>query len=198
MRPGTPSFQDGPVKVGTRLRHARLLMGLTLKETAAGLGVTEGYLSKIENDLARPSLDILHRLVQALGTNMSDLFAAGESGGASVFVLRKDAGPKLAAGSGKGRESVSLERLVPSGREFLLQVNIHRIPPGGTSGAPIRHKGQEFGHVLEGGLELVVEEEVIHLGAGDSFCFDSERGHHYRNAGTSVCRVLWVNTPPTY
>ena len=183
------------MKVGARLRHARLLMGLTMKATAVEVGVTEGYLSKIENDLARPSFDILHRLVQALGTNMSDLFAGTEAGGASVFVLRKDAGPKLA---GKGGKAVSLERLVPSGREFLLQVNIHRIPPGGTSGAPIRHKGQEFGHVLEGGLELGVEEEVIHLGAGDSFCFDSERGHHYRNTGTEVCRVLWVNTPPTY
>ena len=186
------------MRFGTKLRYARLLMGSSLKETAASVGVTEGYLSKIENDRAKPSFDILHRLVQALGTNMSNLFAASESGAANVFVLRNDAGPKLTTGPVKGKRSATLERLVPSGKEFLLQVNIHRVPPGGTSGAPIRHKGQEFGYLLKGGLELTVEEEVIHLGEGDSFYFDSERGHHYRNPGAEECRVLWVNTPPTY
>jgi mannose-6-phosphate isomerase-like protein (cupin superfamily) len=136
--------------------------------------------------------------VQVLGTNMSDLFAATEPGAGHLFVLRRDAGPKLATGPAGARKAVSLERLVPSGKAYLLQVNIHRVPPGRASGEPIRHKGQEFGYVLEGGLELDVEGEVVLLGPGDAFCFDSEWSHRYRNPGPAECRVLWVNTPPTY
>jgi transcriptional regulator with XRE-family HTH domain len=198
MPPDPQPLPEEPVKVGTKLRHARLLLGLSLKEVAARVGVTEGYLSKIENDRSRPSFDILHRLVQALGTNMSDLFAGAESGTGNLFVLRRGAGPKLRTGAAGARKAVSLERLVPSGKAFLLQVNIHRVPPGGASGEPIRHRGQEFGYVLEGGLELDVEGEVVALGPGDVFCFDSERGHSYRNPGPGECRVLWVNTPPTF
>jgi uncharacterized cupin superfamily protein len=36
------------------------------------------------------------------------------------------------------------------------------------------------------------------LAQGDSFSFPSHLTHTYRNPGTNVARVLWVNTPPTF
>jgi uncharacterized cupin superfamily protein len=39
---------------------------------------------------------------------------------------------------------------------------------------------------------------VHELGPGDSFAFPSHLAHAYRNPGSKVARVLWINTPPTF
>jgi transcriptional regulator with XRE-family HTH domain len=187
-----------PVKVGVRLKHTRMLMGMSLKEVANKAGVTEGYLSKIENDVSQPSFASLHRIVQALGINMSALFASAHQADTDVYVVRKDERPILTTGHRRTGNRVTLERLAPSGPEFLLQASIHVVQPRGGSDEAISHKGQEFGFVLEGTLKLFVEQSVHTLEAGDAFYFDSERGHRYANESDSTTRVLWVNTPPTF
>ena len=68
----------------------------------------------------------------------------------------------------------------------------------GHSGGVLRHDGEECGYVLEGCLELVVDNETHILNPGDSFFFNSDRPHSYRNPGKVTTRVIWINTPPTY
>lgn len=52
--------------------------------------------------------------------------------------------------------------------------------------------------MLEGVLELTVDGVLRLLPAEHSFFFLSDRRHTYRNGGETLCRVLWVNTPPTF
>lgn len=187
-----------PALLGTKLKHTRMMLGLSLKEVARRAELTEGFLSKIENDHANPTMATLHRLVLALETNMGSLFAATEAGDADVFILPAAARPVLETGHRRAGKGVRLEKLVPTGPEYLLQINIHVVTPGGGSEELIRHKGQEFGFLLSGSLELLVESGTYTLKEGDSFYFNSELGHGYRNVSTEVARVLWVNTPPTF
>lgn len=191
---------DGPYTpyLGAKLKLARLARGLSLKELSAKAGITEGHLSKIENNRAHPSLSSLHQLAGALDMNMSALFAAAEQGSSQIFVVRSNERPKLHTGHRRANNQIVLEKLVPSGPEHLLQVNIHVIAPRGGSDKSIKHLGQEFGLVLEGVVELIVDEEKTILGPGDSFFFNSELPHRYTNASDDVARVLWVNTPPTF
>jgi transcriptional regulator with XRE-family HTH domain len=185
-------------KIGVKLRHARQVLGLSLEELGARIGLTEGYLSKIENDRATPSMAALHRLVQALGINMNAMFGTLQHDASEVFVLRRNDRQRMETGHRRSGNHVVLEQLVPSGPEYLLQINIHVIEVGGGSLELISHKGQEFGYVLEGSLELLVETNVVALEAGDAFYFNSELGHGYRNTGSATVRILWVNTPPTF
>ncbi|TDG03540.1 cupin domain-containing protein [Paraburkholderia guartelaensis] len=187
-----------PVKVGVRLKHTRMLMGMSLKEVASKAGVTEGYLSKVENDVSQPSFATLHRIVQVLGINISALFASAEKGDSNVYIVRKHQRGILPTGHRRTGNRVTLEMLVPSGPEFLLQASIHVIAPKGGSDEKISHKGQEFGFVLEGRLKLLVEDSTHVVETGDSFYFDSELGHRYVNDTDVTTRVLWVNTPPTF
>ena len=53
---------DGLPSLGLRLRHARRVVGLTLKQVAEAAGCSESLISKLENDAASPSLAMLHRL----------------------------------------------------------------------------------------------------------------------------------------
>jgi len=189
---------DEPLKIGAKLKHARLMLGLSLSEVGERIGVTEGYLSKLENNRSQASMATLHRLVGALGMNMSELFATSPEDSLPITVIRSGNRPKLVTGHRRAGNQVTLERLVPGSSGQLLQINIHVIAPGGGSLEPISHDGQEFGFVLKGSVEITVENHSIQIGEGDSFYFDSALAHSYRNIGDIEARILWVNTPPTF
>ena len=190
------SASELALHLGGRLKHARLLLGFNLRQVAEAAGITEGYVSKLENDRVRPSLATLHRLANILQTNIGELVSTDPFGKNVVVVLR-DRRQVFQFTDGRGGVGTSLEKLIPSRPDNLLQANIHVVVPGGGSEELISHRGQEFGFVLEGQLELLVSDEVYLLSAGDAFCFDSELPHGYRNKGEATARIVWVNTPPT-
>ncbi len=49
---------------------------------------------------------------------------------------------------------------------------------------------------MAGEVELIVDDRSFHLREGDSFAFQSERPHHYRNMGSRRASIFWVNTRP--
>lgn len=184
------------VAIGARLRHARLVKALLIKDLAARVGVSISLISKYENNKLLPPLTVLHALVTALDTNIGALFDPDWTG--LDHVARAGTRPRIVAAGVGDAEGVTLERLVPHGRGHLLQGNIHIVAPGGGSMGPMRHEGDEVGYVLEGRLELRIGDANHELGPGDSFAFPSNLEHTYRNPGTVVTRVVWINTPPTF
>jgi quercetin dioxygenase-like cupin family protein/DNA-binding XRE family transcriptional regulator len=213
-----PARAAPPMAIGARLRHARLVKGLLLKQLAERVGVSISLISKYENDHLLPPLTVLHALVTELETNIGALFEANWTG--VGYVARAGTRPRLSAGggddgrkrhddgksrndgkrrgNGHGGVGVVLERLVPNGRGHLLQGNIHIVAPGGGSMGPMRHEGDEVGYVLEGRLDLRIDDTLHRLGPGDSFAFPSHLAHSYCNPGSTETRVLWINTPPTF
>jgi transcriptional regulator with XRE-family HTH domain len=187
---------SAPMAIGARLRHARLVKGLLIKQLAERVGVSISLISKYENDKLLPPLTVLHSLVTELETNIGALFEANWTG--VDYVARAGGRPRISAGGDKDAAGVVLERLVPNGKGHLLQGNIHIVAPGGGSMGPMRHEGDEFGYVLDGRLELRIDDALHDLGPGDSFSFPSNLAHTYRNPGREVTRVIWINTPPTF
>jgi transcriptional regulator with XRE-family HTH domain len=187
---------SAPMAIGARLRHARLVKGLLIKDLAQRVGVSISLISKYENDKLLPPLTVLHSLVTELETNIGALFEPNWTG--VEHVARAGSRPRISAGGDKDSAGVMLERLVPNGKGHLLQGNIHIVAPGGGSMGAMRHEGDEVGYVLEGRLELSIDDKLHALGPGDSFAFPSNLAHTYRNPGTEVTRVIWVNTPPTF
>lgn len=184
-----------PGDLGGRLRHARQLQELTLKQLATRAQCSESAVSKFERNLASPSLAMLHRLALALGTNISDLTAQEWL----------EAGPVLRASERmvqafdqRAACGVSLEKLTGNMRGGLLQANIHIIDAGARSDGMIEHLGEEIGYVLEGTVMLQLGQERYRLAAGDSFHFASQTPHGYKNVGLGPARILWVNTPATF
>ena len=134
-------------------RHIRLLRknrGLTLLELAQEAGCSESMLSKVENGKGNPSINVLHSISRALGTNMGSLFLPNLKPEA---VMRKGERHLAQLVSGKG---VILEYLSPHLPGHILQAPIHIVEPGGSSKGSISHEGEEAGYVLEGELELSI------------------------------------------
>lgn len=183
-------------RIGTRIRHSRMAHGYNLQALAEKVGCSVSALSKIENKRANPSVTMLHRICEALGTNLSEMFANTDSN--DSVVTRKDERPMISTDQLRNGHGIQLQRLIPYAPGYLLQGNVHVIEPGGYSSEGLVHQGEELGYVLEGVIQLVVDGNVYTASAGDSFLFRSEKPHSYKNIGDEVARVIWVNTPPTF
>ena len=184
--------------IGAKLRNARRARRLTLKALADKAGCSESLLSKIENDKVRPSLQTLHHLVSSLGITIASLFVRSDAEESVVQRRGKRFILNVGATGGRWAHGVSLECVVPTEAANLLNGSIHIIEPGGGSGGSIKHAGEEVGYVLEGRVELSVGGRSYELEQGDSFFFQSDLPHGYRNVGETEARILWINTPPTF
>jgi transcriptional regulator with XRE-family HTH domain len=125
--PRAPMDEATPSRLSARLRLARQLRGMTLKAVADRAGCSESLLSKIENGKVSPSLPMLHRLVQALDTNIGWMFEEVDDGMANLFVARlglRRCQPPLLIGSHLDTQ--------PAGGRFDGAPGSHRTLGGGT------------------------------------------------------------------
>ena len=203
LQDGVLEFPDSSksiddLQIGAKLRHARMVQKLRLKDLSEKIGCSESLLSKVENDQVRPSLKILHRLAAELNMSIGVLFSGADD--QNKIVMRRDERPIIRTNAvGRPASSgVRLECLVPDPSNRLLFGSVHVVEPGAGSVGLIDHKGEEIGYLLEGELELTVGGVSYHLYPGDSFFFDSTLPHGYTNPGLVTARVVWINTPSTF
>ena len=182
--------------IGQRLRHTRQVKLLRLKDVAHIIGCSESMVSKIECGKAKPSLDMLHKMATALDTTIGALFNTPAHG--DLVIYRRGKRQTINIASEDDDQAIRLERLVPYASDRALGGNIHVVMPGASNGGAIKHEGEEVGYVVNGSLELTVADEIFVLNAGDSFFFRSDLPHSYRNCGTEIASVVWINTPPTF
>jgi transcriptional regulator with XRE-family HTH domain len=183
-------------RVGTKIRHTRLLNALTMKQVADAAGCSESVLSKIENGRANPSLKMIHRIAAALGVTVGRLFAQEDD--AEHIVARAGKRPMLETDQVHKGKGLRLEPLIANVAGHLLECHINHIEPGARSDGDLQHDGEEFGYVLEGSIELTVGGRRYLIETGDAFCFRSERPHSWRNRSKTPVKVLWINTPPSF
>ena len=174
--------------IGAQLKAARLAARKTMAEVAEQRGLTKGFVSKLERDLANVSVASLIRLCEALDVSVGSLFQAsiGE-------VVRRGDRPPINFGGRKMNEYL----LTPSG-EKRVQAILSDIEPGGGSGdEPYSLPADvEFVFVLAGQLQITVAGEQITLEQGDAFTFPPSTLHTFRVAALAGrAQVLWVFSP---
>ncbi len=189
------STEDRPA-VGKRVRYLRRVKRMTLNDLAHAAGCSVSLLSRVENDVVTPSLSTLHRLCHALDTSVSALLTEPDNLDAVVYgPSSRPTHARIEAVEGDGS---SAESLVPFADTRLLEGLLINLPAGRKFCGPFEHHGEEVGYVLEGQLELVVNRRTYVVKTGDSFFFRSDQPHLYRAKGKRRCRVIWINTPPTF
>lgn len=179
--------------LGHDLRALRRLRRMTIAELAAAAGRSVGYISQIERGLSQVSLRDLQRLTDALDVPLGWFFIneppPPEERG---YIVRQH--QRRQVGSSEG--GLIEELLSPDlGGEFEIFRSVFEV--GAEMPCAQQRPTEEAGFVLEGELELWLDERYFRLHTGDSFRF---RGEHYRwrNPGTVPAVVLWVIAPPVY
>ena len=79
-REAPPDDPGGENFLGAAVKELRKARALTLKDLAAGSGLSIGYLSQIERDLATPSIKALHDIARVLGVTISWFFPETDHG----------------------------------------------------------------------------------------------------------------------
>ena len=184
------------LQLGARVRHARILRGLRMRDLAGKVGCDESMISKIEAGRVVPSLVMLNRIVVALDRDMSSFF--GLEIDTHKLVQKPEDRLKVSGDALRGGHGVTYERLVPLAAGNLLEANIHMVSPGGAKTDAITHQGEAVGYLIEGEIELVIDGSTYRMSAGDSFFFKAHLPNSYRNIGEGEARILWVNTPQVH
>lgn len=152
--------------LGKNLKELRKHRKMTLKQVAELAQCSESLLSKVENGRGNPSLNTLHAIAAAVGTDIGTLFM--QNAFRDEIVSRK--GERLVTQiTGSERDGVSLEYLSPHKPHNTLQAHIQIVSPGGGSTGEITHDGEEVGYILEGLLKLTVDGFEYLLDEGTLF-----------------------------
>lgn len=177
--------------IGAALRRWRKDRGLTLQAMADRTGLSIGYLSQIERDLASPTLDNLWRICKALDIPIHRLFAGNDAHGAQIVRRNERRVIRLPM------SRVSYHLLTPPMRT-KLEVLLVELEPGQASDETISHEGEEVGYVLQGRLKVRLGDREYVLEEGDAIWFESHIPHRFINAGEDVCISIWAMTPSSF
>jgi transcriptional regulator with XRE-family HTH domain len=125
------------VNLGRRIRDLRLSRDFSLKQLAAGAGVSASLVSQIENNRVDPSLSTLRKIALTMGVPVFALIAESVPGEVSLVPRAKRRRVSFPQG-GPEYEIIHSELTKKMG------IMIGTLPPGGmTSEEPLSHDGEE-------------------------------------------------------
>jgi len=178
--------------IGEKIKRLRMELQLTQEELADRTELTKGYISQVERDLASPSIATLVDLLEALGTTIGEFFADDESDQKVVF-KKEDIFVKE-----EPDYNMVIHWIVPNAQKNEMEPIIIHLEPGGMSYDDEPHNGEEFGYVLKGEVELVLDSKRYRAKKGECFYYKADIGHKLKNSSTASASVLWIVTPPTF
>lgn len=180
--------------IGGRLASVRKAKGLSQRELAKRVGVTNSTISLIEQNKVSPSVSSLKKVLDGLPISLADFFTLdiGEESGDSPFyaaaelpdVGNNDIHYYLIGQRRRGRQICLLREVMPAGSD--------------TGAAMLSHDGEEAGVIISGRVEVTVGAEVRVLGPGDGYYFESRVPHRFRNVGEGEAVLVSANTPATF
>jgi transcriptional regulator with XRE-family HTH domain len=189
---GDESPETVDTRLGARLAELRAEHGWSLGELAERTGISRSTLSRAERAEISPTASLLNRLCQVYGRTMSQLLSEVES--EPALLVRAAEQPVWEdRASGFVRRSVSpphagLRAELVEGRLAVgADISYDRPPVPGL---------EQHIWVLEGALDVTVQEVEHHVGAGDCLRMRVWGPTRFRCAGPGAVRyVLAVVLP---
>ncbi len=178
--------------IGQKIRDLRNEKGMTLGNLAAKINFSPSLISQLERGGVNPSISLLKSIADALGIPLPALLDTEENKTVIPSNLMTEKERKVLTMEG-GVRFVLLTRNFDLGCEFIL----NEWPAGSSTGKEkYVHEGVECGLLLEGELEVELEDRVYHLKPGDSITFRSGMSHRLNNKGKKTAKAVWVNSSP--
>jgi transcriptional regulator with XRE-family HTH domain len=184
------------LSVGQNVRRERQRAGISVRELARRLGVSASFLSQFELGQSQAAVSTLFAIASELNLSLDDLLGhsvepgKGASGGRAKN-SRPPVPEYLAFQTG-----VRWRRLADTGDDhidFLLT----EYEPGADSAPgdqPQRHKGNDYGYVLEGTLTVVIKGRRRRVKAGNAIAMRGDEPHRLLNETDELVRAIWFVT----
>jgi len=191
---------DQQPEIFESIKNIRKSKGITLQEMSNRTGISVNHLSQIERGKTNPSIGTLKKITNALGVafmslgNEENERFSPSNNHKKAEVVRQDMRKMLVYP--KSKTKVYL--LTPDLQRQLEVILSESEPEEQGPEEWYSHEGEEFGFVLEGELEVTVDDEVYVLKEGDSISFRSHLPHRMKRIGDAPCKSIWVVTPPSF
>ncbi len=176
--------------ISTTLKERRLALDLSQSGLADRSGVSASMICDIECGRKNPTLKVVSQLSYGLQCTISELLGLPVSA------------PRVTLHTAKERQvlrdvDTGLERslLSPAMVQRGIQIVQYRLPGGANSGEfpPERPGVVEHITVLSGRMEVLIGEETVRLGEGDSVTFSADTAHGFSNPGEEEAMALLVS-----
>ena len=178
--------------IGARLQLVRKNKGLSQRELAKRVGVTNSTISLIEQNKVSPSVSSLKKVLD--GISMADFFTLD-------IDTRPTDQPFYGVDEQPDMGSNDIHYFLVGHHRPRRQMCVLRevMEPGSDTGSGmITHDGEEGGVVLAGQVEITVADQVRVLGPGEGYYFDCRKPHRFRNLGDCDAVIVSASTPPTF
>lgn len=180
------------MELGSKIRGIRKEKKLTLRDVARMTNLTESLLSQIENNKAQPSITSLMAISKVLNAPIAYFFDQ-DANHVKSPVLRSSERPVVQTKSG-----ITYYLLSPNVEEVQIEMLYVEYDKGASTEVMHTHSGYECGIVLEGKLEVRLNENRYILNRGDSITIPSSQPHDIVNILEGTTTAIWVNNPPTF
>jgi transcriptional regulator with XRE-family HTH domain len=169
-------------KLGERIRYYRERQELSREELARRTGLTEEFLTALEEDDVTPSIGPLLKIAlalgQRLGTFMDDDIAGEVCVTHRAERVRHDAVLRQARGK---RASFNYHCLGATKTDRHMEpffIEVHADEEARAAKPLSSHEGEEFIVVVSGELEVIVGQDSHILGPGDTIYYNSATPHY--------------------
>ena len=184
-----------------KIRRLRKKRAFTLKDLAEHCNCSSGYLSRVETGAVNPSVATLMAIAEALGVTVDELFHSKPS---------KRKFPPCVMHPNE-RKTIIPEgdiwmQLLSRGMDVPFEFLQLKFPPGATDGIDVNtnnegadlhtHEGVECGLVIQGVLDVQVDDKIYRLKPGDTITFNSNSPHKISNSGDEEALAIWVDSKP--
>ena len=179
------------MNLGLMIRQYRKKKELTLKDVSQKAGVSEGFLSQVENSVNSPSVDTLMKICKALDVSAGDILNQVNDH-ERLVIIRKNEWQSIDV----PRTGFATRRFFSPENKSVIDSSLLIINPGKSIPARRGMKNrQEIVCVLKGTLQITHSSGVFILSEGDSLHLWSDNGKQkVTNTGKKHSVALWVGT----
>lgn len=177
--------------LGEKIRRKRNEIGMSMKELSEMIGLSPGFISQIEREIAEPSITSLRKIAEALDIPMFNFFI--EESSASRVVRHNESQEVIFPNS-----NVTYKLLTPD-LNRQMKTLLGTIEPGESlSDEPIAYMGEEVIYILEGEMFISIGIDEYRLSQGDTVFYYANIPHRIINSGDIPLKFISTTTPPRF
>lgn len=185
-----PAQKEMLVDVGKRLKEVRKRAGLSQRELAKRVGVTNSTISMIEKNNVSPSVSSLQKILSGMDMTLLSFFEAEDN---DVYI------PQVAYAAEDFQDVSTSQVLRKRLGQFFpnrqLEFTVETFPAGAERSLETgTESGDKAGYVLDGQLVVTIGERTSVVSAGEGFYFDATDMHFFRNEQFEPCRLVVVRS----
>jgi transcriptional regulator with XRE-family HTH domain len=185
------------MRVGEKIKKLREEKGLSLAQLAEKSGFSSALLSQIENHMISPPLGTLIKIAGAMEIAIGHFFE--DETEAPFVIVRGNEREHISRVASKGgvKFGYSYESLAQGKLNRFMEPFIVTLEPATKKDRnAYSHEGEEFIFVLDGEMEVTLEDHTDVLSPGDCIYFDSKLRHRVECVGDGEARILAVIHAP--